>query len=426
MLKRIFCAVAAAMLLAPGVVRAQVDKKPAFEFAPHVFVQFQAGGGYVVPERGKFMALVTPMTSINAGYIINPVWGARLSVNYGRGKSSVPKEIKPSMAGAVYGYRTMGIFADGMFNLTNAKEGYQPRLVDFSLYLGAGIIDGLENYNAGYGSFSYLINLPDRWATGRVFAAGRGGVVMGVNISPEIQLTLDAGVTVSDDLLDSRIDRRPWFQGTGKLGFSYNFDPHVHDLIIIERQEFNKFSFVLLNLNFVDLGNLLTFNLGVDVGLSKHIALGVVGKFNPWVFNKQSDDPKFDNKTMAYLTAKYYPWNIFSGMHFDLMGGASGYTQRGDDGTVDKGDKIGGGIGAGYTYAIGKRLNLELAAGVWIGQKRYDTISGIRDGKVLSSSSKFFVEPYELRVGLSWVLNPDSHPSLKYKKKLTQNENEAQ
>ena len=429
MLKKIFCTVAVAILLVPGAVRAQEDKMPAIEFAPHFFVQFQAGGGYVFPESGKFLDLVTPMASINAGYIFNPVLGARLSFNYGRGKSSVTKEINPRKAGSVYGYRTLGIFADGMLNLSNALAGYKPRAVDFSLYVGGGIINGLENFNAGYGSSGLPINLPDRWAAGQVFAAARGGLLMGVNISPEIQLVFDGGVTVSDDRLDSRIDKRPWFQGTGKVGFSVNFNPYVHERVVIVRQKTNKFSFVLLHLNFVDLGNLLTLNLGADVGLSKHVAVGVVGKVNPWVFNKETDNPKFDNKTMAYLTAKYYPWNIFSGLHFDVMAGASGYTQRGQEGTVDRGYKAGGGIGAGYSYAISKGLNLEIAAGAWIGQKRYDTIPSITDGKVLSSSSKFFAEPYELKIGLSWVLNPDSRPGLKYKKNKqtqTENENEAQ
>lgn len=424
MLKKIICTLAATLLLAPCAVRAQ-DDMPAIEFAPHFFAQFLAGGGYVFPERGKFMELATPMTSINAGYIFNPLWGARLSFNYGRGKSSVPKEINPTIAGSVYGYRTLGIFADGMLNLGNALAGYKPRAVDFSLYAGVGVIDGIENFNAGYGSSSLPINLPDRWMPGKVFGAARVGLLVGVNISPEIQLVFDGGVNVSDDRLDSRVDKRPWFQSTGKVGFSYNFNPYIHERVVIVKQESNKFSFVLLNLNFVDLGNLLTLNLGADVGLSKHVALGVVGKINPWVFNKESDNPKFDNKTMAYLIAKYYPWNIFSGLHFDVMGGASGYTQRGWEGTVDRGYKAGGGIGAGYTYAVGKRLNLEIAAGIWIGQKRYDTIPGITDGKVLSSSSKFFIEPYELKIGLSWVLNPDSRPGLKYNKnKQTKTENE--
>lgn len=434
MMKKIICALAAVIVTVPGIaetkeVKAKTLKQedmPSLQFSPYFFAQLQAGAGYVFPEEGSFIKLVTPMTSINAGYFFTPTWGARLSFNYGRGKSSVPQEPHVYTSGAVYGYRMLGIFADGLLNINNGLAGYKPRVVDVSLYLGGGLITGTDNYNAGYGSISLHLDLPDRWAVGQVFPAARGGLVLGVKISPEIQLLFDGGVTVSDDRLDSRIDNRPWMQGVGKVGFSYNFNPFVHEREVIVRKEANKFSFVLLNVNFVDLGNLLTLNLGADVGLSKHVALGVVGKVNPWVFNKETDNAKFDNKTMGYLTAKYYPWNIFSGLHFDVMGGASGYTQRGQEGTVDRGYKVGGGIGAGYTYVISKHLNLEIAAGAWIGNKNYDTLPALNDGKVLSSSSKFFVEPYELKIGLSWVLNPDSRPGLKYKKnKKAQTENET-
>ena len=429
MMKKIICALAAVIVTVPGIaetkeVKAKTLKQedmPSLQFSPYFFAQLQAGAGYVFPEGGSFLKLLTPVTSINAGYFFTPTWGARLSFNYGQGKSSVPKP-EYGLEHAFYSYRKLGIFADGLLNINNAIAGYKPRTVDVSFYLGGGLITGLENFIAGYSSGSLPLELPDRWNTGQVFIAARGGLSMGVRLSPEIQLLVDGGVTIADDRLDCRIDNRPWMQATGKLGFSYNFNPFVHEREVIVRKEANKFSFVLLHVNFVDLGNLLTLNLGADVGLSKHVALGVVGKVNPWVFNKETDNAKFDNKTMGYLTAKYYPWNIFSGLHFDVMGGASGYTQRGQEGTVDRGYKAGGGLGAGYTYVISKHLNLEIAAGAWIGHKNYDTIPSLTDGKVLSSSSKFFVEPYELKIGLSWVLNPDSRPGLRYNKKKKQAE----
>lgn len=407
MLKKIICVVSAVVLMTQGVVMAQ-DKMPAIEFTPYFFAQIQAGAGSVIPEYANYVDIVTPVTAINVGYFINPSIGVRMSVNYGRGKSVVPKEINPVAAGAVYGYRMLGAYADGILNFNNAFAGYKRRAVDLSMYLGAGVIEGLENFNAGYGSTNLHVELPDRWAAGQMFIAGRAGLILGVNITPEAQLTFDGGLTVSKDRLDSRIDGRPWMQATGKIGLQYNFNPFVHERQVLIRKEANKFSFVLLNLNLVDLANRLTLNIGADVGISKHMTMGFVGKYCP---TKDSEDS--DSKKMVYLTAKYYPWNIFSGLHFDVMGGISKYAQKNPDNAVERGDKIGAGLGVGYTYVINKSLNLEASAGAWIGQKNYTNYTGNTDGKVLPTSGKSFVEPYEIRIGLSWVINPDSRPGRK-------------
>lgn len=53
--------------------------------------------------------------------------------------------------------------------------------------------------------------------------------------------------------------------------------------------------------------------------------MGVVGKFNPWVFSPGTEYERMDQRTMAYLTTKYYPWYIFDGWHIDAMAGWSQY-----------------------------------------------------------------------------------------------------
>lgn len=377
---------------------------PAIHFAPSFTLGFSAGLGSTLMEGAPFINTVVPTTQINVGYYFTPVWGARLAGSYGTTKSSTQGIYGP----VSYTYRSFNFFGDALINLNNAFAGYKGgRPVEVYFYAGIGAIIGTENYHAGANMQGNIpISLPDHWTPTKAFLAGRGGLMMAVRATPNLQFIVDGGVTVSDDKLDSRIDKRPWLKATGQIGLAYNFDPFLHKLAVIERKANNIPYYVGLNLNFVDLGYLGTLNVGADINVSKHLVLGLTAKFNPWVFNKNGDDPLYDNKTMAYIGIKGYPWNIFDGWHFDAMAGWSKYRSKDRDKHPEEGHKFGAGVGFGYSYIINKTLNLEIGAGCWMGAKRFDTRESLSDNTRLNSGTKFFIEPYNISLGLTWVINP--------------------
>lgn len=406
MIKKLLYATSALILLATGAANAQTDKKqaaPEIQFAPHLFVQVEEGLAVSMFEGRDLTSLVTPKTTINVGYNFSPVWGTRFSASYGQGKSYMTSGDR----GKYYAYRNLMLFADGTFNLSSALAGFRKdRKVIFDVYTGAGAIFGLENYQAGITTYNIPIGLKNQWGRGETFFAGRAGIYMGINITPNLQLMIDGGAVVSSDKVDSKIDNRPWVQGSAQLGLCCNFDPNIHEQEVIVKRKDNEARYIAFGFNAFDVINLVTLNVSADINLTKHMALGLVGKFNPWVFNKGTDKEKFDNKRMVYLNTKFYPWYIYDGWHFDVMGGWCDYTQRNSEGLTESGNKFGAGLGAGYTYILTKHLNLELGVGFWLGQKSYNTTPNLASSTVVSSGKEFFIEAYNVQIGLSWVINP--------------------
>ena len=123
---------------------AQDEQKGTTEyvFAPHWFLQLQAGGQYTTGEC-KFKDLITPTVQLGIGRQFTPVIGARLAVKAWRGaagyQESVAEALNKNYDDLKYKFTYFNPSIDVMFNLSNAIAGFNPnRVASFGLFAGVG------------------------------------------------------------------------------------------------------------------------------------------------------------------------------------------------------------------------------------------------------------------------------------------------
>ncbi len=162
---------------------------------------------------------------------------------------------------------------------------------------------------------------------------------------------------------------------------------------------------VAVSTNVLDYANLGTLNMEGLVALSRHWSLTAGFRYNPFTYDGGEGGQGLQNRQQTYmLGARWWPWHIFSGWWFS---GKMQYQEYNTGGLVSpetfEGDRLGAGLGGGYTYMMGRHLNLELGVGVWGGTDSYVSYSCPRCGRTVDAGNRLFFLVNDVLLSLSYV-----------------------
>ncbi len=154
-----------------------------------------------------------------------------------------------------------------------------------------------------------------------------------------------------------------------------------------------------------------TPNLGVEFGLNPHATLQLVGGYNPWTLNKDTN-----RKIKHWLVMpefRYWLCERFNGHFFGIHSGYAYYNVGGvripfrDKFTKDhryQGWATGAGISYGYSWVLGRRWNIEASVGLGYIYTDYDKYECATCGDYKSSNDKHYFGPTKAAVSLIYIL----------------------
>lgn len=160
-----------------------------------------------------------------------------------------------------------------------------------------------------------------------------------------------------------------------------------------------------LSSNIAQLADLGSLNADLSYGFARHWSVSVGGRYNPFSFAEEQQGNVLQHKQRtAVASVRFWPWHIYSGWWLS-SGVKLMEFNRSDSGTPEsmQGDRYGGGLGAGYTYMLGKHFNIELGMGLWGGYERYAVYSCAVCGRKISQGEARFLKPDDLILSLSYV-----------------------
>lgn len=160
---------------------------------------------------------------------------------------------------------------------------------------------------------------------------------------------------------------------------------------------------VSLSTNILEYANLGTLNVEASCGVARHWTVSAGARYNPFSFGEGEEEVASRQRSIM-AGARYWPWHVFSGW---WMSGKLRYQEYNSGGPVFKeavqGDRYGGGIAGGYTYMVGRHINLEFGIGLWAGYDVYTSYRCLNCGKITGQGSGYFILPDDFMVSLSYV-----------------------
>ena len=162
---------------------------------------------------------------------------------------------------------------------------------------------------------------------------------------------------------------------------------------------------VSVSTDLVEWGYLWTVNLEANVSVHQHWSILAGGKINPWKFDKKSGEEFYDVQNTAYIGTRYWPWHVFAGWWVGAKAQYSSFQRTGIiNQSLKKGQSIGAGLSAGYTFMLNERLNLDLGLGFWGGYRlKYNRFDSPATMVPMNAASKGFIAPDELTVALMYI-----------------------
>lgn len=157
--------------------------------------------------------------------------------------------------------------------------------------------------------------------------------------------------------------------------------------------------------NLLDYACLGTFNAEFSYAFLRHWSLVAGAKYNPFTFKQNDSAHQFQLRQQSYaFGVRFWPWYIWSGWWFAAKARWQEYNQGGiiSRKTVE-GDRLGGGIYAGYSYMLAPHLNLEFGLGVWTGADFYKVYSCQKCGLTVEQGQRLFVLPDDIMISLAYV-----------------------
>ena len=157
--------------------------------------------------------------------------------------------------------------------------------------------------------------------------------------------------------------------------------------------------------NILEYANYGTLNMEGLVALSRHWSVMAGVRYNPFSYEGGAEGLGRQNKQQTYtLGARWWPWHIFSGW---WMSGHLQYQEYNTGGLKSpqtrEGDRVGAGVSGGYTYMLGKHMNLEVGAGVWTGADNYVKYACPRCGRTVDAGNGIFFLVNDVLLSLSYV-----------------------
>ena len=158
-----------------------------------------------------------------------------------------------------------------------------------------------------------------------------------------------------------------------------------------------------LSTNAADYADFGTLNAEMGYAVARHWNITAGVRYNPFSF--RSDGEPMQNRQRTFSAGvRYWPWHIYSGW---WLGGKAQFQEYNRGGIrsprTREGERVGGGLSAGYAYMLAPWLNLDLGLGLWAGQDRFTIYSCPVCGLTEDRGRAFFVLPNEVLVTLSVI-----------------------
>ena len=173
-------------------------------------------------------------------------------------------------------------------------------------------------------------------------------------------------------------------------------------LLIANALKAQKYS---ISMNLLECARLGTFNIDAAYAIDRHWSLTAGARYNPFTYHKGDPERQFQARQQSYAVgARLWPWHIMSGWWF----GAKTRWQEYNIGGVmspqaREGDRLGGGLYAGYAHMLAPYLNIEFGLGLWAGADIYKVYSCPSCGLTLDDGVKAFVLPDDISIALVYV-----------------------
>ena len=163
-----------------------------------------------------------------------------------------------------------------------------------------------------------------------------------------------------------------------------------------------KFS---LSVNLLECASLGTMNLDASYAVGRHWSVTAGARYNPFTYHKGDPDRQFQARQQSYSAGvRVWPWHIMSGWWFAAKGRWQEYNIGGImSRSAREGDRIGGGLYAGYALMLSSHLNIEFGLGLWAGTDMYKVYSCPVCGVTLDVGNKFFILPDDVMISLAYV-----------------------
>jgi hypothetical protein len=148
-----------------------------------------------------------------------------------------------------------------------------------------------------------------------------------------------------------------------------------------------------------------TMNGEVSYSLARHWGIVVGMKYNPFSYDKGQSGKKFQARQRSYyIGTRYWPWHIYSGWWLVGRLRYQEYNMGGifSDSTYE-GDRLGSGIGFGYTYMLNPHFNIEFGLGLWAGYDKYTEYECPVCGLTVGKGESFFILPSDILIALAYV-----------------------
>lgn len=147
--------------------------------------------------------------------------------------------------------------------------------------------------------------------------------------------------------------------------------------------------------NVLSWANLGTINAEGAVSMSQHFTLNAGCAVNPWKSNTPTNVELMNRQYGGYIGAKYWPWHVYSEWWIGAKIQYKNFEQVGLlSSNFTKGQALGAGISAGYSFMISSHFNFDIGLGIWGGQLiEYKKYKGKTDvgTKLLEDGPKGFI-----------------------------------
>ena len=154
-----------------------------------------------------------------------------------------------------------------------------------------------------------------------------------------------------------------------------------------------------------------TPNLGLEIGLGKRTSIDIAGGYNPFTFNEELNRKIKHWSVMPEF--RYWFCESFQGHYLGLHSGYMFYnvgamkipfqTEESSQNRY-QGWATGAGLAYGYTWILGKRLNLEASIGVGYAYTKFDVYECKNCGKYKGPGYKHYVGPTKLALNLIYMI----------------------
>lgn len=160
-----------------------------------------------------------------------------------------------------------------------------------------------------------------------------------------------------------------------------------------------------LSVNLLECASFGTLNLDASYAVSRHWSLTLGARYNPFTFRKDEPEGQFQYRQQSYAVgARLWPWHIMSGWWFASKARWQEYNMGGLlSPRTREGDRVGGGLYAGYAHMLTSHINLEFGLGLWAGADIYKVYSCPSCGLTLEQGTKAFVLPDDFLISLVYV-----------------------